>query len=446
METDAAVEPGSAPHAPDDALTAKSKDIINECREMLEPNSIHAPHLDAMAGAREKIGVAADRLEGALLDMDIAAFHGLARSVTDWAGMTGGLSMDAPDYPELAGWIDTLHERPGVSDEDREKIGEWKEADASWREDRAEVQRFVERVSRVDVQRKEHLAGYEAEHDAGDHPMPAPSSVRMDADLVSLQATVLERRMDPGERKAHIRAAGGNPESIDAAVREIRDWIAVDDLARKMADRDGHIQSLHENLEALRMTFGTTAPDVPWKPGDALVPGDRLRWSGYGGEETEAIVLSVTAEDKGTGRGKLRSIVVEKFPGSADGIAGHRPQRGPARGEPGRDGRRLRPAARRVAGRIRAQGRMRPADSGGRRGVPHRLPGQPTARGPRPLPSGFRCPVVRCGRRPPGHAADRGGGRKGRRGGETRGGHGHAEGHGFLGHRQSAGTGDGDHA
>ena len=79
-------------------------------------------------------------------------------------------------------------------------------------------------MNRVDVQRKEHMAEHVAEHvaeyDAGDHPMPAPSPVRMEADLVNLQSMDLERRMDPGERQAHVRAAGGNPESIDAAVRE----------------------------------------------------------------------------------------------------------------------------------------------------------------------------------------------------------------------------------
>ena len=326
METDAGVESGRAPDAPNDSWIAKSQDIINECREMLGPDSNYAPHLDAMAGTREKIGEATDWLDGALLDMDIAKFHGLARSVTDWAAMTGGHAMDDPKYPDLAGQVEALDQRDGVSDGDREKIREWKEVDAGWREDRAEVQRFVERVGRVDVQRKEYLAEYEAGHDAGDHPMPAPSAIRIEADLINLQAMELERRLGPEERKAHVRAAGGNPESIDAAVREIRDWLAVDDMARKMGDRVGHIQSLHENLEALRMTFGTTAPDVPWKPGDALVPGDRLRWSGYGGEETEAIVLSVTVEDKGADRRKLHSVVVESFRGGGTVLrdTGHR--------------------------------------------------------------------------------------------------------------------------
>ena len=44
------VESGRAPKIPGESWIAKSKDIINECREMLEPDSIHAPHLDAMAG------------------------------------------------------------------------------------------------------------------------------------------------------------------------------------------------------------------------------------------------------------------------------------------------------------------------------------------------------------------------------------------------------------
>ena len=190
---------------------------------MLDPDSDHAPYLNAIAGARDRIGEAGSLLETALLEMDIASFHGLARAVKNLAEETGGLEIDAPNYPKLMRQASTLRERNGVSAEDQETIREWEDTDAGWKEARVEVEKFVELVGRIDGQRKEHEAGCV---EAG-RLLPAPSRLRLGAEQVCRTAEHLESRMDAGESKAHIRAAGKDPGSLDSTVREIDDWLAV---------------------------------------------------------------------------------------------------------------------------------------------------------------------------------------------------------------------------
>ena len=43
----------------------------------------------------------------------------------------------------------------------------------------------------------------------------------------------LESRMDTEERNVHIRAAGKDPDSLDSAVREIHDWLTVQERKQR---------------------------------------------------------------------------------------------------------------------------------------------------------------------------------------------------------------------
>ena len=85
------------------------------------------------------------------------------------------LEIDAPDYPELMRQAGTLDERNGAPAKDQETIREWEDADAGWKEARAEVEKFVELVGRIDGERKEHEAGCAKQ--AGSF-RPLPSSAR----------------------------------------------------------------------------------------------------------------------------------------------------------------------------------------------------------------------------------------------------------------------------
>ena len=121
---------------------------------------------------------------------------------------------------------------------DQETIREWVDVDAGWKEARTEVEKFVELVGRIDVERKEHEAGCV---EAG-RLLPAPSLLRSGAKRVYRMAEHLESRMDAGERNAHIRAAGKDPDSLDSTVRKIHDWLAVQERKQRKSlslDHDG---------------------------------------------------------------------------------------------------------------------------------------------------------------------------------------------------------------
>ena len=162
--------------------------------------------------------------------------HRLRRSRR--SGSSTDLEIDAPDYPELMRQAGTLDERNGAPAKDQETIREWMDADAGWKEARAEVEKFVELVGRIDGERKEH----EAKCVEAGRLLPAPSLLRSGAKRVYRMAERLESRMDAGERNAHIRAAGKDPDSLDSAVREIHDWLAVQERKQRKSrslDHDG---------------------------------------------------------------------------------------------------------------------------------------------------------------------------------------------------------------
>ena len=99
--------------------------------------------------------------------------------------------------------------------------------------------------------------------------------------------------MDAGEWNAHIRAAGKDPDSLDSAVRDIHNWLAVDEVARKMENRGSHIKALRANhdVNCAELSREVAPPTVHWHRNEPLVPGDRLRWTGTDHQRGEATVL-----------------------------------------------------------------------------------------------------------------------------------------------------------
>ena len=192
--------------------------LAAQARDLLVDRGEDGRHLSAMEGVRSG-------LESSLAQIEKVR-------------IADGLEIDAPDYPELMRQAGTLDERNGASAKNQETIREWEDAGAGWKEARAEVEKFVELVGRIDGERKEHEAGCV---EAG-RLLPAPSLLRSGAKRVYRMAERLESRMDAGERNAHIRAAGKDPDSLDSAVREIHDWLAVQERTQKKSlslDHDG---------------------------------------------------------------------------------------------------------------------------------------------------------------------------------------------------------------
>ena len=203
--------------------------LIAQARDLLANRGEDGRHLAAMEGVRSG-------LESSLAQIEKVRTAGPSED----GGLGGGSGpeIDAPDYPELMRQAGTLDERNGAPAKDQETIREWEDADAGWKEARAEVEKFVELVGRIDGERKEH----EAKCVEAGRLLPAPSLLRSGAKRVYRMAERLESRMDAGERNAHIRAAGKDPDSLDSAVREIHDWLALQERKQRKSlslDHDG---------------------------------------------------------------------------------------------------------------------------------------------------------------------------------------------------------------
>ena len=197
---------GSAENVPNAAWKNQCETLIAECRAMLDPDSTHTPHLDAMASARDWIGEAGSLLEKALLDTEIASFNGLARAVQGWAEETGGLEIDAPDYPELMRQAGTLDERNGVPAKDRETIREWMDADAQAGLERLRVGALVKGIGALDRewQRMDTPAGENGETESG--TAAVSDAWQAEAELALREVRELADDFSPATLDAHARA------------------------------------------------------------------------------------------------------------------------------------------------------------------------------------------------------------------------------------------------
>ena len=112
--------------------------LAAQARNLLEDRGEDGRHLAAMEGVRSGLDSSLARIE------KVRAFDNLARKMEGWTEKTGGLEIDAPDYPELMRQAGILDERNGAPAKDQETIREWMDTDARWKEARAEVEKFVE--------------------------------------------------------------------------------------------------------------------------------------------------------------------------------------------------------------------------------------------------------------------------------------------------------------
>ena len=192
--------------------------LAAQARNLLGDQGEDGRHLAAMEGVRSGLESSLARIEK--------------------VRTAGGLEIDAPNYPKLMRQASTLRERSGPPAKDQETIKKWMNANAGWKEARAEVEKFVELIDRFDGERKEH----EAKCGEAGRLLPTPSRLRSEAKRVYRMAERLKSRMGAGERNTHIRAAGKDPDSLDSTVREIHDWLAVQERKQRKSlslDHDG---------------------------------------------------------------------------------------------------------------------------------------------------------------------------------------------------------------
>ena len=266
---------GNADNVPDAAWKNQCETLADECRAMLDPDSDHAPHLDAIAGARDRISEAGSFLETALLEMDIASFHGLARAVKDWTQETGGLELDAPDYPELRRQADTLVERNGVPAKDREAIREWMDANAQAELERVRVGALVKGIGALnrEWQRMDTPAGENGETESGSAAVS--DAWQEEVELALREAGQLADDFSPSALDAHARAAGTTGEGLAREVGKIRQRLAENSTLREHAAWKSGLNVFLADEEQLPDYFFSSRCRAWRKRGEALVTRGR---------------------------------------------------------------------------------------------------------------------------------------------------------------------------
>ena len=266
---------GNAENVPDAAWKNECQTLADECRAMLDPDSDHAPHLDAMAGARDRVREAGNSLETAMLDMDIASFHRRARVVTVWTGETGGLEIHAPDYPELRRQADALHERSGVPAVDRETIMEWMDADAQTRLERVRVGALVKEIGALDRewQRMVTAAGENGEAESGSAAVS--DAWQKKAELALRDAGQLADDFSPATLDAHAHAASTTGEGLDREIEKLRQRLAETSMLRELAAWMSRLNVFLVDEEQLPHDFVSPRCRAWRERGDALVTQGR---------------------------------------------------------------------------------------------------------------------------------------------------------------------------
>ena len=295
------------------AWRERGEALITQGRSILD--RLDESAMGAFPLVRNSVASGIDEVETALLARELTAFQQLDGHIYAECRKSGGMPFEYSIYPTLIALSRTLEHRYSAPAETQKAALEWLRRDADWKKNRVEIGKFVERVGHIDRLRREHVA---ACAEAG-RLLPARPRLRQNAQLVCDTLERIKNKIGPRELTAHLRAAGKDSGFLDAVVREIRNWLAEDDVARTMAIRGSHIEALRTNHDALRGPPGET---VPWHRHEPLVPGDRLRWTDTSGAEprdVEAHVLSISA---GNRPGEVSSITIENPGYSARAVHG----------------------------------------------------------------------------------------------------------------------------
>ena len=249
--------------------------LVDECRAMLEPDSDHAPHLEAIAGARDRIRDARRDLETAMLDVNIAAFHGRARAVKAWSGKTGGLAIDAPDYPELKRRANALHQRSGVPAVDRKTIREWLDADAKTLQERMRVDALVKRLGALDRewQGMVSAAGENGETESGSTAVA--NAWQEAAETALREVEQLANDFSPATLDAHAHTAGTTGESITRQIGKLLRRLAECRIRREHAAWTSGLNVFRADEEQLPQDFGSPRCSAWRERGEALVKRGR---------------------------------------------------------------------------------------------------------------------------------------------------------------------------
>ena len=99
--------------------------LRNESDGMLEAESAHGPHIDAMPGAREAVAAALAEIDGAVFEDRFQRFAWLTRHLARQREETRTALFHLPRYPEALVHAGSLHGEDNLDEERSRVVGEW---------------------------------------------------------------------------------------------------------------------------------------------------------------------------------------------------------------------------------------------------------------------------------------------------------------------------------
>ncbi|MDE0417110.1 MAG: relaxase domain-containing protein [bacterium] len=281
-----------------DGDAAAAGDLIEEGRNL--PVAAAAPFLGDTSGAKGMIRQAAEKLDAVLLEDACAAFARLTGAVEAEAKAKDIHPIGTADWPRLVEAMTTLAGMRRVPQGTRDLVGQWREAERWWREERHEAANLIRQSMLLETERTAHLK------QAGGRPGPLPQSWRRDAE------TFMEDAGAFPDRGRLIQAMGGDADYFESILDAIPRWLEADDRVREEAARDDHLRRLQDATdEILKRPLTRT---IPWDGTEPLLEGDRLAWVDHEGRH-DAIVDGIESMDDD---GRIESLVlcpVEDAPG-----------------------------------------------------------------------------------------------------------------------------------
>ena len=205
--------------------------------DMLRPEDIHAPYLDAVPGAREAVRQAAEEVADALRHDGYRAFGWLTREVNRQERETGTEAFHVPRYGELVAQAEALSAQAALPARTREVVASWLDYHARCEPVCRQIREWPMRVDALTADCPERPARLDAL--AGWRQRTEPLLAEARAMLANDAPHPRHLAAMPGERKALAEGTG----RLDRALIEVeaRETEVLSSVVQKWAEETGGI-------------------------------------------------------------------------------------------------------------------------------------------------------------------------------------------------------------
>ena len=193
-------------------------------KDMLHPKSVHAPHLDAVQGAREAIRQAAQEVREALQDDRCLAFGWLTDEVVRQAGETRTEAFHVPRYDGMVAEAQALSGQEALPARTQEVVASWLKYHARCQSICRQIRELPARVDALTADCPEPSATLDSLRDWRQRAKPLLAEAR--AMLAKNGPHAPHLAAMPGERKALVKATSSLESALLAVeAQELRrDW------------------------------------------------------------------------------------------------------------------------------------------------------------------------------------------------------------------------------